>query len=245
MFRADLSRTQKRADSILLLYLPGQEGLSQREWLGCRRMASETCRAVPLTCAAGNDLLRMRRASNDWIKDPGPTEHSLAPRSKAWEISAPEFPSHNASWVFFLWNVASLFFSVVTHERDEHGGETHACVHVRAWVVLAYEKLDTFIELELVWVKLILHLPAVNRHLHFPGSCQEPDLQNMNDVPKAVCGFQVPGTIVSRHRVRIKGWTSVFQTCHHAEHLRPGWCQTLNERVTCHIECSADNTLAP
>lgn len=52
---SDLSRTQRRADPILLLYLPGQEGLSQREWLGCRRMASEACRAMPLTCAAGGD----------------------------------------------------------------------------------------------------------------------------------------------------------------------------------------------
>lgn len=129
---SDLSRTQRRADPILLLYLPGQEGLSQWEWLGCRRMASEACRAVPLTCAAGGDLLRKRRASNDWIKDPGPTEYSLAPRSKAWEILAPEFPSRHASLFFFLWNVASLFLSVMTHERDVRWRNTLTCA--RAYV---------------------------------------------------------------------------------------------------------------
>ncbi|KAI4561709.1 hypothetical protein MJG53_016763 [Ovis ammon polii x Ovis aries] len=38
-------------------------------------------------------------------------------------------------------------------------------------------------------------LGITNASITLYGSCQEPDLQNMNDVPKAVCGFQVPGTI--------------------------------------------------
>lgn len=61
-------------------------------------------------------------------------------------------------------------------------------------------------------MKLILHLPAVNRHLHFLVSLQEPDSGNINDVPKAVYQFHVPGTIMSRLKVIIKGWTSMFRS---------------------------------
>ena len=43
--------------------------------------------------------------------------------------------------------MASLFFYVMNMMNTV---EKHARVHVHVWVVLAYEKLGTFIELELV-----------------------------------------------------------------------------------------------
>lgn len=74
--------------------------------------------------------------------------------------------------------------------------------------------------IELVQVKLILHFSAVNRHLHFLASCQEPDSGNIDDVPKTVYQFQVPGKVMSSHEARIKGWTSVFQNL--SPHSAPG-----------------------
>lgn len=61
-------------------------------------------------------------------------------------------------------------------------------------------------------MKLILDLPVVNRHLRFLVSLQEPDSGNINDVPKAVYQFYIPGTIMSRRKVIIKGWTSMFRS---------------------------------
>lgn len=50
-----------------------------------------------------------------------------------------------------------------------------------------------------------------------------------------MCGFQVPGTVENRRGVRITGRTSAFQTCHHTGLLERGWCQTLKEHLTCHL----------